>query len=200
MIACHLSSAVPKTSVGSFSRIGGRFVGTGIDAALVDLVQLAGAGAGGARHAGQPIVAEEEILHGDPRGLVRGERDLDAFLGLDGLVDAGPPLAAFAEPAGEFVDDHDLAVADDVLPVEKHLAADLDRPLDVLVDRRERHAVHRRRLGKLADAAPAGERQLDRLVLVVVVVVLVLVEFAARLWPPSDRPRPRAPPPRRAAR
>ena len=30
MIACHLSSAVPNTSVGSFSRIGGRFVGTGI--------------------------------------------------------------------------------------------------------------------------------------------------------------------------
>ena len=69
MIACHLSSAVPKTSVGSFSRIGGRFVGTGIDAALVNLAQLAGAGAGGARHAGQPVVAEEKILHGDPRGL-----------------------------------------------------------------------------------------------------------------------------------
>ena len=59
----------------------------------------------------------------------------DAFLGLDRLVNARPPLAAFGQAAGELVDDHDLAVADHVLPVEKHLAADFDRPLDVLVDR-----------------------------------------------------------------
>ena len=172
----------------------------GNHAALVDLVQLAGAGAGGAGHAGQPVVAQEEVLHGDPGGLVRGERDLDAFLGFDGLVDAGPPLAAFAEPAGELVDDHDLAVADHVLAVEEHLAGHLDRPLDVLVDRGQRHAIHRRRLGQLADQLPAGERQLDRLVFVVVVVVLVLDELRPSLWRPSDTPPPRSVPPRRAAR
>ena len=97
MIACHLSSAVPNTSVGSFSRIGGRLVGTGTTLTFVDLAELAGAGAGGARHASQSVVAQEEILHGDPRGLRSGERDFDAFLGFDGLVNAGPPLAALAQ-------------------------------------------------------------------------------------------------------
>ena len=157
MIACHLSSAVPNTSVGSFWRIGGRFVGTGTHAAAVDLVQLAGAGGGGARHAGQPVVAQEEILHGDARGLIRGERDLDAFFRFDRLMNAGPPLAAFAEAAREFVDDHDLAVAHHVLPIEKHLARHFDRPLDVLVDRRKRHAIHRLGLRQLANLAAARQ-------------------------------------------
>ncbi len=124
----------------------------------------------------------------------------DAFLGLDGLVDAGPPLAAFAEPARELVDDHDFAVADHVLAVEEHLAGHFDRPLDVLVDRGERHAVHRRRLGKLAHAPPAGERQLDRLVLVVVFVVLVLDELRRHFGRPAIRFGFRSLLPRRAAR
>ena len=51
----------------------------------------------------------------------------DPFFGFDRLMNAVPPLAAFGEAAGELVDDHDLAVADDVLPVEEHLARDLDR-------------------------------------------------------------------------
>ena len=73
------------------------------------------------------------------------------------------------KPAGEFVDDHDLAVADDVLLIEEHFAADFDRPLDMLVNRGKRHAIHGLRLAMLADAAPSGKRQLDRLFLVVVV-------------------------------
>ena len=158
MIARHLSSAVPKTSVGSFSRIGGSIGRDGSDARAVDFVKLAGAGGGRTSHAGEAVVAQKVILHGDAGGLVRGERNFDAFLGFDGLVDAGPPLAAFAEAAGEFVDDDDFAIADDVLTIEKHFARDFDRPLDVLVDGGERHAVQGFGLLQLADFAAAGER------------------------------------------
>ena len=126
-------------------------------AAAIDLVQLAGARGRRARHAGQAVVAEKKVLHGDAGGLIRGERDFDAFLRFDRLMNAGPPLAAFAQPARELIDDHDLAVADDVLPVEKHFAADFDRPLDVLVNRRKRHAIHRFGLLQLANLAAARQ-------------------------------------------
>ena len=130
-----------------------------------------------ARHAGQLLVAEEEVLHGDPRRLARGHGHLDALLGLDRLVDAVAPLAALGQPAGELVDDHDLAVADDVLPVEVILAVDLDRPLDVLVDVEHADRVHGLGLGQHADLLAALAGQLDRLLLVVVLVVLVLDEL-----------------------
>ena len=126
------------------------------------------------------LVAEEEILHGDPRRLAGGHGHLDALLGLDGLVDAVAPLAPLGQPAGELVDDHDLAVADDVLPVERVLAIDHDRPLDVLVDVDHADGVHGRGLGQQPDLLAALARQLDRLLLVVVLVVLVLDELARR--------------------
>ena len=122
--------------------------------AAVDSPQLAGRAHRRAGHAGQVLVAEEEVLHGDPRGLAGGDGDLDALLGLDGLVDAVAPLAALGQPAGELVDDHDLAVADHVLPVEVVLAVDQDRPLDVLVDVDHADGVQRRRAW--AAGGPSG--------------------------------------------
>ena len=146
--------------------------------AAVDPPQLAGRTHRRAGHARQVLVAEEEVLHGDPRRLAGLHGDFDALLGLDGLVDAVAPFAALGQPAGELVDDHDLAVADDVLPVEMVLAIDQDRPLDVLVDVDHADGVHLRRLGQQADLLPALARQLHGLLLVVVLVVLVLDEFA----------------------
>ena len=66
---------------------------------LVDLAQLARRDDGRAGHAGQLLVAEEEILHGDPRRLAGVDGHLDALLGLDGLVDAVAPLPAFGHAA-----------------------------------------------------------------------------------------------------
>jgi len=43
--------------------------------------------------------------------------DADALLGLDCLVEALRPAAAFHDPAGELVDDLHLAVLDDVVDV-----------------------------------------------------------------------------------
>ena len=176
--AAHLASAVPNTRSGSRWRIAGRLVGIGHHVAAVDLAQLAGRTHRRAGHARQLLVAEEEVLDGDPRRLAGCHGHLDALLGLDGLVDAVAPLAPLGQPAGELVDDHDLAVADDVLAVEVVLALDHDRPLDVLVDVDHADGVHGRRLGQHADLLPALAGQLGLLLLVVVLVVVVLDELA----------------------
>ena len=91
------------------------------------------------------------------RGLPGLERDFDPFLRFHGLMNARPPFAAFAQPAGEFIDDDNLAVADDVLPVEEHLAGHFDGSFDVFVNRREGHPVHRFGFSQLADAPAAGQ-------------------------------------------
>ena len=66
---------------------------------------------------GQLVVQAEVVLEGD-----RGEGhalalDAQALLGLDGLVEALAPAPARHLPAGELVDDDDLAVLDDVVAV-----------------------------------------------------------------------------------
>ena len=87
------------------------------DLELVDLVQLLGLGHGRAGHAGQLVVQPEVVLEGD-----RGQRhalalDAQALLRLDRLVEALAPAPAGHLAAGELVDDDDLAVLDDVVPV-----------------------------------------------------------------------------------
>ena len=110
------------------------------------------------------LVEQEEILNGDPRGLAGFDRDLDPLLGFDGLVDAVPPFAPFGDAAGELVDDHDLAVADDILAIEDEFPLDLDGPLDVFVDVEHAHVVHGRRAWRsCADHLPALGGQFDAL-------------------------------------
>ena len=104
------------------------------DAELVDLEELVGLGGGGAGHAAQLLVEAEVVLEGHGReGHVLGA-DRDALLGLDRLVQtlAEPPSGH--HPAGELVDQHDLAVADDVVLVlvEEHMRP--ERLVDVVDD------------------------------------------------------------------
>ena len=83
----------------------------------VDLVELVALRPGCTGHAGELLVQAEVVLERD-RGV--GDAlllDLDAFLGLDGLVQAVRPAAAVHQPAGEVVDDDHFAVLDDVLLV-----------------------------------------------------------------------------------
>ena len=87
------------------------------DLEAVDLLELEGFGVGRAGHAGQLRVHAEVVLERD-----RGDRlvllaHAHAFLGFDGLVQAVRPAPARHRAAGEFVDDDDFAVADDVLDV-----------------------------------------------------------------------------------
>ena len=95
-----------------------RLVGRDLDhAQLVDVVELGRLGLGRARHPRDLVVHPEVVLQGDGGvGLVL-LLDRDRFLGLDGLVQPLGVAPALQHPAGELVDDQDLAVAHDVLVV-----------------------------------------------------------------------------------
>ena len=64
-------------------------------------------------------------MHGDPRRLAGLDADFDALFRLDRLMNAGPPLAALGETPREFVDDDDLTILYDILPIEEELSATL---------------------------------------------------------------------------
>ena len=80
------------------------------DLEAVDLVELVRLGERGAGHAGQLLVHAEVVLdrHGGDGDVLL--LDPHALLGLDGLVQALRPAPALHDPAGELVDDLDLAV------------------------------------------------------------------------------------------
>ena len=159
--------------------------GNGEHVAAIDPPQLGRGVDRRTGHSGQLLVAEKEVLDRDPGGLARGHGHLDALLGLDRLVQALAPLAALGQTAGELVDDHDLAVADDVLPVELVLALDEDRPLDVAVDVDHAQRVQFRRLVERPDLLPAFFGQFDGLLLVVELVVFLVDELVGdRRAPP----------------
>ena len=126
---------------------------------------------------GQVLVTQEEVLHRDLRRLAGGDRDLDPLLGFDGLVDAVAPFSPLGQAAGEFVDDHDFAVADHVLAVEEILAIDDDRLLDVLVDVDHADRVQGGRFRQQADFLSPLASQFGLLLLVLVLVVVVLDEL-----------------------
>ncbi len=100
------------------------------DVELVDFPEFAGLGEGGARHAADLVVQLEEVLQRDRGERLRFLLDRDAFLGLDGLVQAVAPMAARHEAAGELVDDHHLAVLDDVVHVALVEVMGLERVVD----------------------------------------------------------------------
>jgi len=86
-------------------------------AQAVDFGELLGLGRGGAGHAGQLFVEAEVVLEGHA-----GERDvlgldLDALFRLDRLMQPVRQAPALHHPAGEFVDQDHLAVADDIVLV-----------------------------------------------------------------------------------
>ena len=111
------------------------------DAELVGLVQLVGLGLGRAGHPGQLLVEPEVVLQRD-----RGQRlvlllDLHALLGLDGLVHALVVAPALQHAAGELVDDHHVAVVDDVVAVALEQLLGLQRVVQVADERGVRGLV-----------------------------------------------------------
>ena len=109
-----------------------------VDGELVDLVELLGLGVRRSGHASQLLIEPKEVLVADGRqGLVLF-LNLDALLGLDGLMQAVRPATARHLPSGELVDDDDLAVLDQVVDVTLVQAVrpqglrDVMQPLDVL--------------------------------------------------------------------
>ena len=91
--------------------------GNGDHVELVDFPELGGLGHGRAGHAADFVVELEEVLQRDRgQGLVF-LLDADAFLGLDGLVQAVAPVSARHQAAGELVDDDHLVAVDHVVDV-----------------------------------------------------------------------------------
>ena len=88
--------------------------GDGEDSQLVDVEKLLGLCGGGAGHAGQLGVEAEIILDGDGGQGLGFLLDGDAFLGLDGLVQAVAPATARHGAAGVFVHDDHLVFLHDV--------------------------------------------------------------------------------------
>jgi hypothetical protein len=66
---------------------------------------------------GELAVEAEVVLEGDRGDGLVFLADAHAFLGLDRLVQALGPAPSRHGAAGEFIDDDDLAVPDDVLDV-----------------------------------------------------------------------------------
>ncbi len=95
----------------------------------MELVRL---GLGGAGHAGELEVKAEVILDRDRRKRLRLAVDLHAFLRLDGLMQTVAPAAARHFAAGEFIDDDDLVVLDDVLHVLFKKAVGAEQLRDVV--------------------------------------------------------------------
>ena len=104
------------------------------DVEAVDVHELLGLGGRRAGHAGELAIEAEIVLEGD-----RGERhvlrlDRHLFLGLQRLVQALGIAPARHHAAGEFVDDDDLAVLDDVVLVALEQLVGAQRLLHVVHD------------------------------------------------------------------
>ena len=122
----------------------------------VDLHELLGLGRRGAGHARKLFVEAEVVLerHAGQRHVLG--LDLDAFLRLDGLMQAVRQAAALHHAAGELVDQHDLAVAHDVLLVLVEQLVRAQRLGDVVNQRRAFRVIKRlrpRRAGSRPRAA-----------------------------------------------
>ncbi len=87
------------------------------DFELVYLMEFRGFRIGGTRHARQLLVHAEIVLEGNGGQRLVFALDLDAFLGLDRLVQAVAPAPTRHDATGKFVDNHHLAVLDDVVDV-----------------------------------------------------------------------------------
>jgi len=97
----------------------------------VDLVELLRLRLGRTGHAGELVVHAEVVLEGDRGEGARLVLDLHPLLGLDRLVQTLAPAPARHEAPGELVDDHDLAVLDDVVAVPLVERLGLERLIEV---------------------------------------------------------------------
>ena len=154
------------------------------DMEVVDLDELLLLRLGRTGHPGELLVEAEVVLEGDRRERDVLLLDVHALLGLDRLVEAFRPAAALHDPAGELVDDLDLAVLDhvvDVALVERLRLQRLVQVVDELRVARVVEVVDPQRALDLGDRALARRDRLVLLVeLVVDVRVLALLERVVR--------------------
>ena len=76
-----------------------------------------GLGHGRARHPTQFLVQFEVVLQRNRCQCLGLFLDSDSLFGLHRLVQAVAPLTPVLQPAGEFIDNNDLAILDDVVDI-----------------------------------------------------------------------------------
>lgn len=150
----------------------------------VDLAELEGLGIGGAGHAGQLVVQAEIVLEGGGgQGLALG-LDRQAFLRLDGLVQALGQATARHGAAGVLVDQEDLVALDDVLDVAVEQGVRAQRCVNV---GQQAQVVRRVEALAFAEQAVLAQQVLDELVALLVefdlagLLVDAVVAFLGRL-------------------
>ena len=84
---------------------------------FVDIVKLCGLRLGRAGHSCQLLIKPEIILDCDRRQSLRLAIDLHAFFCFHGLMQSIAPAAPWHFAPGEFIDDDDLVILDDVLDI-----------------------------------------------------------------------------------
>jgi hypothetical protein len=84
-------------------------------------------------HAAELRVKLVVRLIGDLSRVIGLQRDGNAFLRLDGLMQSVVPLAIGHRPAGAFVDDDDLLLMNHVMLIEAKAMVRLDRAFDMFV-------------------------------------------------------------------
>ena len=145
------------------------------DFELVDFGEFVRFRRGRAGHAGELLIEAEIILEGD-----RGQRhvfrlDLHMLLGFQRLMQAFRIAPARHHAAGEFVDDDEFAIADDIILVELEQFVRAQRLVDVVDQRHAGGLIERAFLQQagvaqqLLDMFVARLRQIDG--------ALLLVEF-----------------------
>ena len=154
------------------------------DVEHVDLAELVLFGHRRSGHAGELVVHAEVVLEGDRRERLVLAGDLHALLGLDRLMQAVRIPPAGHDAAGERVDDQDLAVLDDVVDVQLHIAARVQGVVDVVHDLvvfGVAQVFHVEEGFRLPDAVRCQDRRLrlfvDDVVLFDVFVGLLVVEL-----------------------
>ena len=99
---------------------------------VIDLLELERLGVRRAGHAGEPLIHPEVILKRDRRQRLVLALDRNAFLGFDRLVQSVGPAPAGHQPAGELVDDDDLAVLHHVVLVAVEERVRAQRRVEVM--------------------------------------------------------------------
>ena len=146
------------------------------DLESVDLHELTFLGDGRTGHPGELFVHAEVVLERDRReGLVL-LLDRHAFLCLDRLMEAFRVPPALEDPAGELVDDHHLAVADQVVDILLVERLGLERNVEVMDEVGVRVVVEVLDAEQLLDPRDTGLGGHHLALLLIHLVVVVLAE------------------------
>ena len=97
---------------------------------LVDVPELAGLGDGRTRHTRKFVVHAEIVLQRDGGKSLRGGLNFDVLFGLNSLVQAVAPAAAFHDTARGFVDDLHLSILNDVVVIEREHGISFEQLLE----------------------------------------------------------------------